>query len=112
MHAGSKRDPAGFDATPEPESERWLLERVRAILPGLDSKVAQARTGCTALTPNRVPILGPMPGLQGVYAAAPSTDGFLMAAVVADILANFMLAGEQHPLMNQMLPEAVLSSLA
>ena len=83
-----------------------------AILPGLDSKVGQARAGCAALTHNGMPILGPIPGLQGIYAAVPSTDGFLMAAVVADILANFMLAGEPHPLMNQTLPEAVLSGSA
>ncbi len=109
IHVGSRRDPAGFAAKPGPDSQEWLLERVRSILPGLNPEVAEARSGCAALTPNRVPHLGPLAGLDGAYVAVPSTDGFLLAAVIAQILTNSMLNGEQHPLMPQMLPAAHLS---
>ena len=105
IHAGSKRDPNAFQATPDQESRDWLLERVRSILPGLDTEVAQARAGCAALTRDRVPFLGPVPSMEGAYMAVPSTDGFLLAAVVAEILTKFILDGEQHPMMGQMLPD-------
>ena len=104
IHVGSKRDPNGFRATPDQESRDWLLERVRSILPGLGAEVAQARAGCAALISNRVPFLGPIPGMDGAYVAVPSTDGFLLAAVVAEILTKFIVNGEQHPMMSQMLP--------
>ena len=104
IHAGSKRDPNAFQATPDPESRDWLLERVRFILPGLEVEVAEARAGCAALIPDRVPFLGPIPGIDGVYMAVPSTDGFLLAAVLAEMLTKFILNGEQHSMMSQMLP--------
>ena len=104
IHAGSKRDPNAFQATPDPESRDWLLERVRSILPGLEVEVAEARAGCAALIPDRVPFLGPIPGIDGVYMAVPSTDGFLLAAVLAEMLTKFILNGEQHSMMSQMLP--------
>lgn len=104
IHAGSKRDPKAFEATPDSESRDWLLERVRSIMPGLEMEVAQARAGCAALTPNRVPFLGPIPGMDGAYMAVPSTDGFLLAPVVAEMLTEFILNGKQHPMMGQMLP--------
>ena len=104
IHAGSRRDPNAFEATPDSESRDWLLGQVRSILPGLDAEVAQARAGCAALIPDRVPFLGPIPGLDGAYMAVPSTDGFLLAAVVAEMLTKFILEGEQHPMMEQMLP--------
>ena len=57
------------------------------------------------LTRDRVPFLGPVPSMEGAYMAVPSTDGFLLAAVVAEILTKFILDGEQHPMMGQMLPD-------
>ncbi len=104
IHAGSKRDPNAFQATPDPESRDWLLERVRSILPGLEVEVAEARAGCAALIPDRVPFLGPIPGMDGAYMAVPSTDGFLLEAVVAEMLTEFILNREQHPMMGRMLP--------
>ena len=104
IHAGSKRDSNGFRTTPDQESRDWLLERVRSILPGLNAEVVQARAGCAALISNRVPFVGPIPGMDGVYIAVPSTDGFLLAAVVAEILTKFMVNGEKHSMLSQMLP--------
>lgn len=104
IHAGSKRDPKAFRATPDAESREWLLERVRSILPGLELEVVQARAGCAALIADRVPFLGPVPGVEGAYMAVPSTDGFLLAAVLAEMLTKLILSGEQHPMMDQMLP--------
>lgn len=109
IHAGSKRDPNGFRTTPDQESRDWLLERVTSILPGLRAEVVQARAGCAALISNRVPYLGPIPGMDGAYMTVPSTDGFLLAAVLAEILTKFVLNGEMHPMMSQMLPARTLS---
>ena len=104
IHAGSKRDPNAFEATPNDESRDWLLQQVRSILPGLEMEVAEARAGCAALIPDRVPLLGPIPGIDGAHMAVPSTDGFLLAAVLAEMLTTSILKGEQHPMLEQMLP--------
>jgi len=110
IHAGSKRDPNAFKATPDDESRDWLLRKVQSIFPGLEAEVAQARVGCAALIPDRVPFLGPIPGIDGAYMAVPSTDGFLLAAVLAEMLTASILKGEQHPMLEQMLPaRAVLT---
>ena len=108
IHAGSKRDPSGFRTTPDQESQDWLLERVRFIFPGLRAEIAQARAGCAALISNRVPFLGPIPGMEGTYMAVPSTNGFLMAAVIGEIMTRFMVNGQKHPMMSQMLPARAL----
>ena len=110
IHSGSKRDPNAFKATPDDESRDWLLRKVRSIFPGLEAEVAQARVGCAALIPDRVPFLGPIPGIDGAYMAVPSTDGFLLAAVLAEMLTASILKREQHPMLEQMLPaRAVLT---
>ena len=39
-----------------------------------------------------------------VYVAVPSTNGFLLSAVMADRLTALLVRGEQHPLLAAVLP--------
>ena len=48
-----------------------------------------------------MPIIGALPGIDGIYLAVPSTDGFLMAAVLAEMTANLMVNGRKHQLMDR-----------
>ena len=101
MHAGSRFDPAGFDAQPSAESEQWLLEQVAAILPGFQPSGVENIAAFAASTPARIPLIGQLPGIDGIYLAVPSTDGFLMAAVLAEMTANLMVNGAIHHLMDR-----------
>ena len=54
-----------------------------------------------AATPKRIPLVGPVPGISGVFLAVPSTDGFLMAAVLAEMTAALLIDGTRHELMER-----------
>ncbi|GIS93989.1 MAG: sarcosine oxidase subunit beta [Dehalococcoidia bacterium] len=101
VHAGSKYDPAGFNSKPSEETRDWLLAQVAEIMPGFQPSDVDTIAAFAASTPNRIPLVGHLPGTDGVFLAVPSTDGFLMAAVLADITANLMIKGERHTLIHR-----------
>ena len=100
VHAGSRFDPNGFDAKPSSDSERWLLDQVAKIVPGFEPASVENIAAFAASTRRRIPIVGPLPRTAGIYLAVPSTDGFLMAAVLADMTANLMVNGQKHEMMD------------
>ena len=101
VHAGSKFDPAGFDTKPTDETRDWLLAQVAAIMPGFQPASVETIAAFAASTPDRIPLVGELPGTEGVFLAVPSTDGFLMAALLADMTTNLMLNGQAHELMQR-----------
>ena len=102
VHAGSKMDPAGFDAKPSDETRDWLLAQVAAIMPGFQPSSVETIAAFAASTPERgIPLIGKLPGTDGVLLAVPSTDGFLMAALLADMATNLMINGQAHELMQR-----------
>jgi glycine oxidase len=110
VHVGSRHEPTGFEARPSEDGKRWLLERLQTILPGLDAAVVEARAGLAATLPSRTPMLGPVHGLEGVYLAVPSSNGFLLSAVLAHILSELLVHGKPHPFLPMILPGRVLQS--
>jgi glycine/D-amino acid oxidase-like deaminating enzyme len=81
-----------------------MLERFQTVFPSLPAEVVEARAGLGAATPDRTPIVGHVPGCAGLYVAVPSTNGFLLSAVMADILTALLVRAEQHPLLPRLLP--------
>ena len=108
MHVGSKHDPTGFEAHPTDMGRHWLLERFQTVFPHLAAEVVEARAGLGADTPDRIPIVGALPGYPNVYVSVPSTNGFLLSAVMADMLTALLVRGEQHSLLPMMLPEQAM----
>ena len=100
VHAGSRFDPNGFDVKPSSDSERWLLDQVAKIVPGFEPASVENIAAFAASTRRRIPIVGPLPRTAGIYLAVPSTEGFLMAAVLADMTANLMVNGQKHGMMD------------
>ena len=109
VHAGSKHDPTGFEARTSEEGKRWLQGQVRTILPGLEFDVAEAIAGCGPSTPEKVPIVGPVPSVDGLYVAVPGTNGFFLCAVIAQILVDLIVGGRRHPYLAHLLPEQALA---
>ncbi len=110
VHVGSKHDHTGFEAFPSADGKQWLVERLRTILPGLEATVVEAKAGLAATLPGRIPMLGPVQGLDGLYVAVPSSNGFLLSAVLAHILTDWLVRSREHPFMAMISPARVMQS--
>jgi len=75
------------------DSVRGSLEVARAVYPPLAARtVAQSWAGIEAFTPDDLPVLGPVPGLDGLLVAAGfSGHGFALVPAVGDVLARLAL---------------------
>ena len=104
IHAGSLHDPSGFDAVPTEAARETILERVETALPGLRYEVAEDRVATASDTPDKIPLVGPVEALEGVYLAVPADDGVTLSAVMAEVLAVLLTEGREHPLLEPMLP--------
>jgi glycine/D-amino acid oxidase-like deaminating enzyme len=88
-------DPDELDEEVGPEAGAWAREALSARMPvyGREPDVASEAAWYT-LTPDSMPILGPMPGVEGLYAAVGfSGHGFKLAPSVGEGFAQ-MLRGE------------------
>ena len=75
------------------ESVRGSLEVARAVYPPLSARsVARSWAGIEAFTSDDLPVLGPVPGLDGLLVAAGfSGHGFALVPTVGDVLARLAL---------------------
>jgi sarcosine oxidase subunit beta len=75
------------------ESVRGSLQVARAVYPPLAARrVAQSWAGIEAFAPDDLPVLGPVPGIEGLLVAAGfSGHGFALVPVVGDVLARLAL---------------------
>jgi sarcosine oxidase subunit beta len=75
------------------DSVRGSLEVARAVYPPIASRaVARSWAGIEAFTPDEIPLLGPVRGVEGLLVAAGfSGHGFALVPVVGDILARLTL---------------------
>lgn len=91
-------------AIPDEAGNRWQLldESVRSSLavarevypPVADAKLVRGWAGLEAFTPDDLPVLGRVPGLDGALVAAGfSGHGFALAPAVGEILARLALGG-------------------
>jgi len=72
------------------ESVQGSLETAAAVYPALAGRaLARGWAGLEAFTPDELPIIGPVPGLEGLLIAAGfSGHGFALGPIVGDILAR------------------------
>ncbi len=112
IHVGSVHEDTGLNAEPSEAGKQELLERFKAILPGAEVEVIDALAGLAAFVPDpeRVPFLGALPGVDDVYVAAPSANGFLLSATMGTMLADHIVHGRAHDLMSHMLPDRVMAT--
>jgi sarcosine oxidase subunit beta len=75
------------------ESVKGSLEVAGEVYPPLSGcKVARSWAGLEAFTPDELPVIGPVPGVEGVLVAAGfSGHGFALSPVVGDVLARLAL---------------------
>jgi len=92
---GGTREFAGYDTATTPEATAAILRHAVNILPGL-AKIHVIRTfaGLRPYTPDGMPILGPVDGLEGfVMAAGHEGDGIALAPITGKIIADYIVDG-------------------
>jgi sarcosine oxidase subunit beta len=72
------------------------LSRVALMVPGLrDTNFLRAWAGTLAMTPDRLPIIGPVEGLRGcLLATGFSGHGFCLGPIVGKLLSEWVVDGE------------------
>ncbi len=97
--AGASYDVGDSDPEPRPESHAGNLDRLARILPrghGFDPATLEGRVGFRAVAPDRLPLVGAMPGMEGVWGAfAYASRGILWCSLMAELLASRL---EHEPL--------------
>ncbi|MBV9546071.1 MAG: FAD-dependent oxidoreductase [Chloroflexi bacterium] len=85
----------GFDVRPTTAALEELIQRAVEVLPDVvNASVAQHLAGVRPLTPDRQPLIGPVPGYEGVYlATGHGTKGIHLAVVTGRIIADLLTRG-------------------
>jgi glycine oxidase len=90
--AGSTFERVGFDRSVTAGGVHAVLSGVFAFAPGLrDARLAASWAGLRPESPDKLPYLGRVPGLEGlVFAAGHFRDGFLLSAVTAEVIGDLL----------------------
>jgi sarcosine oxidase subunit beta len=66
-------------------------------------RIIRQWAGVYDMTPDRLPVVGPAPGLEGfVQMNGYSGRGFALAPIIAQHLADWLVTGERHPLLSRL----------
>jgi sarcosine oxidase subunit beta len=98
---GSSREFVGFDRRTTFEGIRTIASRIVAVVPAL-KRLPVIRTfgGLRPWTPDGLPILGKVAGLDGfIMAAGHEGDGIALSAITGELIADLIATGRtQFPL--------------
>jgi len=85
-----------FDRTPTEGAKIELLQRAIDVLPELaGAELVQQLAGSRPLTPDRMPIIGPVPGWDGVLlATGHTTKGIHLGPITGRIILDYVLQGK------------------
>lgn len=97
---GSSREFVGFDVTPDQTVVEEILARAQLFMPGLRDVQPEdvgTRVGLRPWTPGAAPLIGPIPGVDGLLlATGHEGSGLTLAPGTAEVL-KCMLVGEDPP---------------
>ncbi len=97
---GGSREFAGYDTTPEESMTDAIRQHAAAFMPSLaTAPIARRGAGLRPYTPDGLPILGPVDGVEGfVIAAGHEGDGVALSAITGHLIADFITTGAQDDL--------------
>lgn len=92
---GSTREFVGFDRRTTGSALQRIAVQTSRILPALrDLRVIRAFAGLRPSTPDGLPILGPVPHVQGLFmAAGHEGDGIALSPITGQIIAEWIAEG-------------------
>lgn len=107
MVAATEED-AGFDRRVTGEGVAWLLELTRTLCPVLlQGEVVQTWTGLRPFTETTDPLIGPVPGVSGLWVSAGHfRTGAKEAPATAMLVAEALATGETPPVLRAFDPAA------
>jgi sarcosine oxidase subunit beta len=98
---GSTREFVGFDRRTTFDGIRTIADRIASVIPAL-KRVPVIRTfgGLRPYTPDGLPIIGKVEGLEGfIMAAGHEGDGIALSAITGELIADLIAGGRtQFPL--------------
>jgi glycine oxidase len=99
--------PWEYDLEPHDEGRDVMLERALRIMPAMEDAALVAHlAGVRPLSADRLPIIGPVPGCEGVYlATGHGTKGIHLAPVTARIVRDMIVDGTLDSRYAAFLPE-------
>ncbi|MBN4064809.1 FAD-binding oxidoreductase [Dehalococcoides mccartyi] len=94
--AATVQDGSGFDVTPSTEALESLSQRGMRMMPQLESHKMVLHTACMRpVTPDGDPIIGKVPGKDGVFiATGTGGKGILLGPVIGRAIADLITTGE------------------
>jgi glycine oxidase len=104
---GATLETAGFDLEETEEARDYLMERALTMVPGLEDQKLVRQTACLRpVTPDHQPILGKVPGWEGVYlATGAEKKGILISPGIGRAVADLVLTGETSLPIDPFAPE-------
>jgi glycine/D-amino acid oxidase-like deaminating enzyme len=87
--------PPVFDLDPREANAQFMIERALRVVPGLaEADLVDHLAGVRPLSADRMPIIGPVPGLEGVLlATGHGTKGIHLAPVTAVMVEDLIVRG-------------------
>jgi glycine oxidase len=103
--AGSTIERAGYEKGVTPEGLQQVLAAAVQIAPALAAaQVVETWSGLRPDTPDHLPILGPTDVEGLVMATGHYRNGILLAPITAKLIADWILEGKAHPLLEPFSP--------
>jgi glycine/D-amino acid oxidase-like deaminating enzyme len=100
---GGTREFVGYDTRTTPEALQAIVRHLLNIFPGFkDLHIIRSFAGLRPYTPDGMPILGPVEGIEGfVIAAGHEGDGVALAPVTGLTIADFIANGVISPAISE-----------
>ncbi|HET7034968.1 MAG TPA: glycine oxidase ThiO [Thermomicrobiaceae bacterium] len=104
--AAATEEEAGFDRRVTGEAVAWLIDLAGTLCPSLPrGELVSSWTGLRPATADGEPIMGPVPGYEGLWVAAGHfRTGAKEAPASAELVATSLLSGRVDPLLQPFLP--------
>jgi glycine oxidase len=101
-YVGATEEEVGFDSRPTAEGVSGLLALVPRLTPGLSGATfSHAWAGLRPGTPDRLPLLGRIPGWRGVsIAAGHFRNGILLAPITGILISDLLRDGRPRMELN------------
>ena len=96
LWTGTTEDETGFDKEPSESGRQRILEGAARIFPPIANAEIEVHTACLRpVTPDNAPIVGAIPGKQGVYiATGGGRKGILSAPAIGKSVADIVVYGK------------------
>jgi glycine oxidase len=91
--------PPNFDEVPTQAGRDTMIERAVRVMPALaEAELTAHLAGVRPLSADRMPLIGPVPGLEGAWlATGHGTKGIHLAPVTARMIADYLTRGRPDP---------------